>query len=297
MDSLSDSPGPFRGSLGFSLFKYRSLNQFTDQIFLENTLYFPRAKDLNDPYELSAPLDKGILSAAVHERIDQLLSRGEISEDERGFILYFFPLYKEEGREAARLAALDRVNKVNAESGILSLSERNDSILMWSHYADQHKGICIEFEELHERFLASRQPDLYQVRYGKSFYDMNSPDTYIYPLLEKIRSSDTINAAEIFELLREITERKARSGIYSALATKAQDWEYEKEWRMIYLGHSGKVFFAPFALKKIIFGSRVSEETIESYIHFVTKVAGKPFIRFQRARLEEMEFVLNIQDI
>ena len=28
----------------------------------------------------------------------------------------------------------------------LCLSENNSSVLMWSHYADNHKGICIEYD-------------------------------------------------------------------------------------------------------------------------------------------------------
>lgn len=29
--------------------------------------------------------------------------------------------------------------------GILSCSTRNDSILMWSHYSNYHRGVCIRF--------------------------------------------------------------------------------------------------------------------------------------------------------
>ncbi|MBV9575704.1 MAG: DUF2971 domain-containing protein [Gammaproteobacteria bacterium] len=35
---------------------------------------------------------------------------------------------------------------VHNQLGILSLSSCNDSILMWSHYADFHKGFCIGFK-------------------------------------------------------------------------------------------------------------------------------------------------------
>ena len=29
--------------------------------------------------------------------------------------------------------------------GAFSMSQLKDNILMWSHYANQHKGFCIEF--------------------------------------------------------------------------------------------------------------------------------------------------------
>lgn len=41
------------------------------------------------------------------------------------------------------------VNRVYIEhfdtNGIISFTETNDNLLMWSHYADQHKGIVLEF--------------------------------------------------------------------------------------------------------------------------------------------------------
>jgi len=33
-----------------------------------------------------------------------------------------------------------------ASSGVLSLAERWDCPLMWSHYADKHRGLCIEYD-------------------------------------------------------------------------------------------------------------------------------------------------------
>ena len=35
---------------------------------------------------------------------------------------------------------------VDRRFGVCALGERADSILMWSHYADEHAGICIEFD-------------------------------------------------------------------------------------------------------------------------------------------------------
>ncbi len=35
---------------------------------------------------------------------------------------------------------------VRASLGVICFSERSDSLLMWSHYADNHNGICIEFD-------------------------------------------------------------------------------------------------------------------------------------------------------
>ncbi|MBK7525892.1 MAG: DUF2971 domain-containing protein [Saprospiraceae bacterium] len=38
--------------------------------------------------------------------------------------------------------------------GVCSFTTNNNNILMWSHYANNHKGICLEFITLNERLLS-----------------------------------------------------------------------------------------------------------------------------------------------
>ena len=49
-----------------------------------------------------------------------------------------------------------------AQVGVLCLSELHDDILMWSHYADCHRGICLVYETIDE-FFADARPVRYQV--------------------------------------------------------------------------------------------------------------------------------------
>ena len=42
-----------------------------------------------------------------------------------------------------REEAIERTKK---DALATCFSKRNDSILMWSHYADSHKGVCFEFD-------------------------------------------------------------------------------------------------------------------------------------------------------
>lgn len=38
------------------------------------------------------------------------------------------------------------------DHGIVSLTETKDNLLMWSHYADEHRGLAVEFDITHEFF-------------------------------------------------------------------------------------------------------------------------------------------------
>lgn len=88
--------------------------------------------------------------------------------------------------------------------GILSLSEVPDSVLMWSHYAAQHRGFIVGFDEGHQFFNRRRGPQdeffhLRRVEYrpAKAFADLTEMD-----------------GAQI-------------------LLAKSPDWSYEQEWRML----------------------------------------------------------------
>jgi hypothetical protein len=46
----------------------------------------------------------------------------------------------------------DIVDQLNRRIGIFCLSRKSDSLLMWSHYADQYAGAVVEFDAAHEFF-------------------------------------------------------------------------------------------------------------------------------------------------
>jgi hypothetical protein len=79
--------------------------------------------------------------------------------------------------------------------GFLCLSATWNNILMWSHYADRHRGMCLAFDV------------------------KNSDQTFT-----KVKYSKTIQATPTFNGL---TPEK----MLSLLSTKSDDWKYECEWR------------------------------------------------------------------
>jgi hypothetical protein len=82
--------------------------------------------------------------------------------------------------------------------GILCLTTKWDDILMWSHYGDHHKGICVGF------------------RTDKDAFQLAHDVTYTADLPVIRRPSDDHDA-----VLRK------------AFLTKADCWRYENEWRIL----------------------------------------------------------------
>jgi hypothetical protein len=85
---------------------------------------------------------------------------------------------------------------------ILCLSSKPDSVLMWSHYADKHRGLCLEFGTDNEEFSGA-----YKIEYCDKYPALNlTDDSLEHNLL--------------------------------ALVTKSAIWSYEDEYRVIAEEHA-----------------------------------------------------------
>ena len=100
----------------------------------------------------------------------------------------------------------NELEKLRENSGVVSLSESCESLLMWAHYASNHQGMCVEY-------------DLLSINQQLKF----TPVPVIYSSERFRADSFNINSvgSESFRVLTHI------------LTSKSLEWSYEKEWRII----------------------------------------------------------------
>ncbi len=115
----------------------------------------------------------------------------------------------------------------NYERGVCCFSESYKSSLLWSHYGDRHRGICIGYST--DRTPA---PKIERVIYGGG---------------RCIKTSLLVSAI----LKGDLTARRKLDR--DVLLKKSTDWSYECEWRLV--GDSG-VQQSPLQMKEVIFGLR-----------------------------------------
>jgi hypothetical protein len=143
------------------------------------------------------------------------------------------------------LAVRPALGGIRGSIGILSLSEVNDSLLMWAYYADSHTGMALGFDANHRYFDQRLGPedDLRHLRCVE--YRAERP---------QLRACD-LDGIEIY-------------------LVKSQQWSHEKEWRMAQpLGAATVVErtsqdvpiylfdYPPECLKSLLLGSRVAPNT------------------------------------
>ena len=143
--------------------------------------------------------------------------------------------------------------------GVFCVSAKHDDILMWSHYADHHRGICLEFDG-GGKFAAHAQP----VRYSKERVPINPYRDSADTMLEK------------------------------AMLTKSSHWAYESEWRLLsYRSGPSVVQFRPENLTGIVIGAMASAATIDK-VHAWSEARCNP-LQIRRAFISTKKFALDIR--
>ena len=191
------------------LYKYRDTGDFTEAIFISNEVHFASPEKFNDPFDSVFRIqdggkrnkdvyDSGALQAIQEKNPEWSFEVQRDAAKAVGTKIQADPSKKARSNFETKLA-----NDTNRIAGILSLSAQNDNILMWSHYADEHKGICIEFRtDIEPSLFTQAHPVVYDEKYPQ------------------------------FDLHEVVTNEELRSSA-AWMLTKSPLWEYEQEWRVL----------------------------------------------------------------
>jgi hypothetical protein len=158
------------------LYKYRSFNNYALQILTNLEVYFSSPEELNDP--LDCDFKSIPLAEAVKKRLteDELLIFNEVSTK----------LYNKKG--TGKLVPIFRaIENVSKQAGIFSLCQTNNDPLMWSHYADGHKGFCIGFSRSYIENLISNSWKEFSIVGGGEVDYSHSPK-YLDVIVEFIKN-------------------------------------------------------------------------------------------------------------
>jgi hypothetical protein len=280
-----------------SVFKYRKVDDYSLQNLETDFVWVCSPTDYNDPYDSSLSIASNELSSFILQQgIQELLKQG-LSEDlapERfqklltatnpAVALQEALLGQDEIPEElwpSLIAAFEEQiqrwkttmeqslpSSHKASLKICSFSATAESIIMWSHYADQHRGFCVEYdlETLPPTHLFPRM--LYPVLYSEKLFDATP---YYLAMLQ---------------------DRKEFNILFPALAAlyKSPAWSYEQEWRLVIPANMVKEatrWRVP-KPKRLYLGSRMTTEQKND----VLAIARKRDIQVYQTYLAEDSFCL-----
>jgi len=193
--------------------------KFFDSIISDNAMMFSSPKAFNDPFDCQ--IQPVILPspAEVNFYLNNLLKSAPAAViTDLATSVISDPLTFSQ--------ILEKAIKFD-DKGVLCLSQEPDNILLWSHYSDNHYGVCLKFDIL-------KDIEFFSIPFHCS-YDTN------YPIYNHMTNSDMI--------------------VEMMIKTKFKAWDYEREIR-IFKQTKGLYHFNKKALVEIIFGCNTPQAEI-----------------------------------
>ena len=249
------------------LYKYRTLDPSDEtsvdrlrDLLLRSSLWLSSPVDFNDPFDMATVIVADGNKKQRRRRFLKLMKEHGLGRKQRK--VKAEELSSKDIRELER--DLTNVFKENQkEVGVYSFAGDPRNILMWSHYAGNHTGICLQID---------RDEDL---------------PTFSYALPVKYST--------------EFPETNWFRGFAKSLGTvmlrKHIGWKYEKEHRMVFPENARKYLaFEPRALKGVIFGCKASPDTIAKVGELLAERTrkGLPSVNVYTAKMHERRYQLNI---
>ncbi|WP_445612124.1 DUF2971 domain-containing protein [Hafnia alvei] len=244
------------------LYKYKNFSIDSLDLLISDKLYFADPTTFNDPLDCNPSIlndidDVNLLNKILH----RLVKENHRKELEKAAekIKYKGPKTLEKIEILGEGEAQNLINLIaenvdffgdhlgdttsyhikkyllkNYAIGVLSLAKSFNCPLMWSHYADQHKGFCIGYD-----VSVNNSINIHSVDYnGKRFIRTQQVYDMLFSDCRKIRNAAKKDIEKVI------------------LLNKANSWKYEKEYRVI--SRKG-LQDSQFRLSDITFGLRFKD--------------------------------------
>ena len=173
------------------------------------------------------------------------------------------------------------VENLNKLCGVISLTRKRDSLLMWAHYADSHQGFVIEFDSANPFFNRTRNSKAKAGRLWKMKYTAARP---------------------------QITLPIASEPDNIFIRFKSKEWRYEQEWRIVFnFSNADKVHndkdeeihlfnIPPEAIRSVICGSSMVDSD-KGKIRNILRREQMAHITLLDAKLEKEHFGLQFIEV
>ncbi len=208
------------------LYKYQPYTVQTIDNLKNRLLWFSKPGKFNDPFDCKISFK---IQEMTQDYLQLLFEKVRNQEHNK---LAFDAKFSQEGRPNDNFKSevvsnsdkffSDYVNGMIQHQGVACFSEKVDDILMWAHYADGHRGFCLEFDTTYDPF-----PKAFPVTYSDALPTLNPTDILIRNLYDPMMA---------------------------IMTTKSSGWSYEKEWRIFHNEGDKKYVVEVPALTGVYFG-------------------------------------------
>lgn len=213
------------------------------QVLKDKTVYLASPSSLNDPFEFVGMVEiecteddrKVLLDYVARNKLQLSEEQFKQSEEQRRSMSesdFWIYLLSWEVRGLLRF--------LYQFSGVCCFTRHFDHPLLWSHYADSHKGVCLVFNNL----------------------DNKCP---LFKFAAPVEYTDSPPKIRVLDYY--LDKNKFIEDIHNIFHTKQSEWSYENEWRFVIpskepMSNDERLLhFEEQHLCKVILGDRIAPET------------------------------------
>jgi hypothetical protein len=245
------------------LYKYRSLEgdciNSVKSTLLDGVVRFASVAEFNDPFDCAPIYEITGTNAQVDAYMKRVFRKATTAPRPERLRMARFAK-NVSGKKAWSDNLNAEMRKEIENLGIYCMSGVRDHVLMWAHYANSHRGVCL-------RFRASS----------------TTPFFGAAQMVNYNRDRPTVNP--VIHDKDELTR--------NALLTKADFWSYEHEWRIVdYSRPSGVREFHGALLDGVILGAKIDGRAEQKIMDCIAQ--RKYPTQVFRASLRRDEFRLDI---
>lgn len=245
------------------IYKYFSDNDFCMNTIANDKMWYSSPACFNDVFDADFAIDDVRIKQTL---LDLIKENSDIRENSPAWV----NICSEINNAAVHLRT--KLSKLRLNIGVSCFSESDSSLLMWAHYAHNHKGLCVEYEllEFNNQLMFSPAPVVYCEK-RPCIGDL------------KLENSDSLSS---FGFLLD------------NLLTKSPEWSYEREWRIIrdsgasgdeWDGEKNGALLPSIKPHAVIIGCDASDGFSEK----VTEICRKRKITLYRMEKDAVKYKLN----
>ena len=235
------------------LLKFRKINKHLLESLVRSEIYFARTDRLNDPFDCKVDILK-----ALERAILKLYGNSPPPQWKTQSLVDFFK----------------EVQTGLATFGVCSFSlDELENPVLWSHYADEHRGLCLAYS-FPESFIEDSVDQSLGIE--KVVYEANPLTDW---LIQEV--PDFVSYEQFFPDM-----------IMKVLSVKAKKWEYENEVRIIRSAYGALALDKRF-LKQVRFGLETPEPDI-SLVRDLLANSGYEVVPCRIVRSPDSDFGIDV---
>jgi|GEM_PF-3061060 len=214
------------------LYKYRDFEKGM-KILSERTIFFSHPEIFNDLFDCDIPVRFDLLTDDEFDELSimLLMKLSGMTQSEARPHYYKHVKGNPKFRQASDRDAMVKWQLDNLKDNVrvFCMAKEQDDILMWAHYSDSHRGLCIGLNR--EHLYYNTGASFVKIEYHK-----------FYPELKPSAKDENYYIAQV--------------------CSKADNWNYEKEFRLVHFGKTQVFDIDPKAIESVVVGCAAKPETI-----------------------------------